>query len=174
MSINLKDYEEFLQEASPAIRSVLESTFQEATRIMSPSGLEQYMDGAKTLCHLGRGSDLVVTYLQEMPLVVKECGEDVIPDCITAAMKLSSMVSGEVIALLFSSLPSAARNLGDAELLRGFLTLIHQLSSTAARGVRPMLAPHVGPPRSSLRFGRAPRSAARRLASLDVELAQSH
>jgi nitric oxide reductase NorD protein len=139
MTIKLKDYEEFLQEASPAIRVVLESTFQEASRIMSPSGLETYLEGAKTLCHLGRGSDLVVTYLQEMPLVVKECGEDVIPDCITAAMKLSSMVSGEVIALLFSSLPSAARNLGDAELLRGFLTLIHQLSSTAARGVRPML-----------------------------------
>lgn len=139
MTINLKDYEEFLQQTSPAVRDVLESTFQEASRLMSPSGLEEYMDGAKTLCNLGRGSDLVVTYLQEMPLVVKECGEDIIPDCITAAMKLSSMVSGEVIALLFSSLPSAARNLGDAELLRGFLTLVHQLSSTAARGVRPML-----------------------------------
>lgn len=139
MSINLKDYEEFLQEASPVIREVLDSTFQEASRLMSPSGLQEYMEGAKTLCHLGRGSDLVVTYLQEMPLVVKECGEDIIPDCVTAAMKLPSMVSGEVIALLFSSLPSAARNLGDAELLRGFLTLVHQLSSTAARGVRPML-----------------------------------
>ncbi|MDH5256923.1 MAG: nitric oxide reductase activation protein NorD, partial [Gammaproteobacteria bacterium] len=40
---------------------------------------------------------------------------------------------------LFSSMPSAARNLGDAELFRGYLTLIHQLASTASRGVRPML-----------------------------------
>ncbi|MCW8956332.1 MAG: VWA domain-containing protein, partial [Gammaproteobacteria bacterium] len=139
MSIKLEDYEEFLQQSAPVIRDVLNGTFQEATRVMSPSGLEDYMDGAKALSKLGRGSDLVVSYLQEMPLVVKECGEDIIPDCITAAMKLSSMTSGEVIALLFSSLPSAARNLGDAELLRGYLTLIHQLSSTAARGVRPML-----------------------------------
>jgi nitric oxide reductase NorD protein len=139
MSIQLEDYEEFLQEASPVIRDVLGSTFQEASRLMSPSGLEDYMDGAKTLCHLGKGSDLVVTYIQEMPLVVKECGEDVIPDCLTAAMKLSSMVSGEVITLLFSSMPSAARNLGDAELLRGYLTFMHQLASTAARGLRPML-----------------------------------
>jgi len=54
-------------------------------------------------------------------------------------MKLASMTSGQVIALLFSSLPTASRRLGDAELLRGYLTLIHQLSSTAARGVRPML-----------------------------------
>jgi hypothetical protein len=138
MSIKLEDYEEFV-ESVPAIREVLGSTFQEASRMMSPVGLQTYMDGAKAMCKLGRGSDLVVTYLQEMPLVVKECGEDIIPDCLTAAMKLSSMTSGEVIALLFSSLPSAARNLGDAELLRGYLTFIHQLASTAARGLRPML-----------------------------------
>jgi hypothetical protein len=49
------------------------------------------------------------------------------------------MTSGEVIALLFHSLPTAARRLGDAELVRGYLTLIHQLSATAARGLRPML-----------------------------------
>lgn len=138
MSIKLEDYEEFLQEV-PAIRDVLESTFKEAAHLMSPTGLQTYMDGAKSLYNLGRGTDLVITYLQEMPLVVKECGEDVIPDCITAAMKLSSMTSGEVISLLLGSLPTAARNLGDAELLRGYLTFIHQIASTAARALRPML-----------------------------------
>lgn len=139
MSIHLEDYEEFLQETAPEVRDVLESTFHEAARVMSPAGLQEYMDGAKGLCNLGRGSGVVITYLQEMPLVVKECGEDIISDCLTAAMKLASMVSGEVVALLFSSLPSAARNLGDAELLRAYLTLIHQMSGTAARGLRPML-----------------------------------
>ena len=138
MSIKLEDYEEFL-ESVPAIRDVLDGTFKEAAHIMSPTGLQTYMEGAKSLCNLGRGNDLVITYLQEMPLVVKECGEDVIPDCITAALKLSSMTSGEVISLLLSSLPSAARNLGDAELLRGYLTFIHQLASTASRALRPML-----------------------------------
>jgi len=139
MSIKLEDYEAFLSDSAPEIRDVLEATFHEAAKIMSPTGLEAYMDGAKALSNLGRGSGLVTTYLQEMPLVVKECGEDIIDDCITAAMKLSSMTSGEVIILLFNSLPSAARMLGDAQLLRGYLTLIHQLSSTAARGLRPML-----------------------------------
>ena len=139
MSIKLEDYEEFLQDAAPEIRDVLEGTFQEASRVMSPAGLQEYMEGAKSLCNLGRGSGVVISYLQEMPLVAKECGEDVIGDCITAALKLSSMTSGEVVALLFGSMPTAARNLGDAELFRGYLTLIHQLASTASRGVRPML-----------------------------------
>ena len=138
-SIKLEDYSEFLEQAVPEIREVLEGTFHEAARIMSPAGLQDYMDGARALTNLRRGHDLVITYLQEMPLVAKECGEDIIPDCITAAMKVSSMTSGEVIALLFASLPSVSKHLGDAQLVRGYLTLIHQLASTAARGLRPML-----------------------------------
>jgi len=139
MSIKLEDYEELLKDTAPEVLDVLESTFQEASRVMSPSGLQVYLDGAKSLSNLGRGSDVVISYLQEIPLVAKECGEDVIGDCLTAALKLSSMTSGEVVSLLFSSMPTAARNLGDAELFRGYLTLIHQLASTASRGVRPML-----------------------------------
>jgi len=139
MSISLKDYEDEIKDFAPEILSVLEGSFHEAARVMSPAGLESYLDGGKSLCNLGRGSDLVISYLQEMPLVVKECGEDVIDDCLNAALKLSSMTSGEVITLLFNSLPTAARRLGDAQLLRGYLTLIHQTASTASRGVRPML-----------------------------------
>jgi hypothetical protein len=139
MAIKLEDYEDYLQDTAPEIRDVLEGTFSEAAHVMSPTGLQNYLEGAKALANLGRGNDLVISYLQEMPLVAKECGEDIITDCISAAMKLSSMTSGEVIALLFSSLPTASRRLGDAELLRGYLTLIHQLSATAARGLRPML-----------------------------------
>lgn len=139
MSINLDDYKECLEKAAPELRDTLEGTFHEAARIMSSAGLKEYMEGAKGLCSLGRGPDVVLTYLQEMPLVVQECGEDVIRDCIEAALKLSSMTSGEVIALMFSSLPTAARRLGDPELLRGYLSLVHQLSAKASRGLRPML-----------------------------------
>ncbi|MGD9386282.1 MAG: VWA domain-containing protein [Thioalkalispiraceae bacterium] len=139
MSISLKDYEDEIKELAPEVRDVLEGTFLEASRVMSPAGLETYLEGGRALCNLGRGTDVVISYLQEIPLVAKECGEDVVQDSINAALKLSSMTSGEVISLLFSSLPTAARRLGDAELLRGYLTLIHQTASTAARGVRPML-----------------------------------
>ncbi|HEC20215.1 MAG TPA: VWA domain-containing protein, partial [Gammaproteobacteria bacterium] len=139
-SIHLEEYSELLEASVPEVRDVLEGTFHEAARIMSPAGLADYLSGARALSNLRRGPDLVITYLQEMPLVAKECGEDIIPDVITAAMKVSSMTSGEVIALLFASLPSVSRHLGDAQLVRGYLTLIHQLASTAARGLRPMLS----------------------------------
>lgn len=139
MAIHLEEYREFLEKITPRVRDVLDGSYQEASRIMSPAGLQDYLDGAKAIQKLGRGEDLIITYLQEMPAVAKECGEDIIPDVVTAAMKLSSMVSGEVITLMLASLPTASRHLGDAELVRGYLSFIHQFSSTAARGLRPML-----------------------------------
>jgi nitric oxide reductase NorD protein len=139
MTINLDDYREAFREVDPAILDALDSVFQEASRVMSPAGLSDYLEGGKGLARLGRGSGIVISYLDEMPAVVKECGEDVIRDVIESAMKLSSMTSGEVIALMFDTLPTAARRLGDPELLRGYLGFVHQLSAKAARGLRPML-----------------------------------
>lgn len=140
MTLNLDDYKEHLEQVEPRIRDTLEASFTEAARVMSPLGLHRWLDGARALTQLGRGSELVVTYVQAMPAVVKEVGEDVIADCITGGMKLASMVSGEVIQLLFDTLPTAARRLGDPDLLRGYLNLIHQLSAKVPRGLRPMLA----------------------------------
>ncbi len=139
MTLNLEDYRETFKNVDPAIMDTLESVFQEASRVMSPVGLHDYLEGAKGLSKLGRGHHIVISYLEEMPAVVKECGEDIIRDVIEAAMKLSSMTSGEVIALMFDTLPTAARRLGDPELLRGYLSFVHQLSAKAARGLRPML-----------------------------------
>lgn len=139
-SIVLEEYSEFLEQIAPEVKDVLDSTFHEAARVISPAGLKNYLDGAKALCSLGRSNDLVITYLEVIPQVAKECGEDIISDCVTSAMKASSMTSGEVITLLLASLPSVARHLGDAHLVRGYFTLIHQLASTAARGLRPMLS----------------------------------
>lgn len=133
--ILLEDYSEFLEKIAPEVKNVLDHTFADAARVISPAGLKDYLDGAKSLCNLGRGNDLVITYLEVMPQIAKECGEDIIPDCVTASMKLSSLTSGEVVSLLLSTLPLVARHLGDAQLVRGYLTMIHQLSSTAALGL---------------------------------------
>jgi nitric oxide reductase NorD protein len=139
MTLNLDDYRDTLKDVDPAVVDALESVFQEASRVMSPAGLHDYLEGARGLAKLGRGRDIVISYLEEMPVVAKECGEDIVRDVIEAAMKLSSMTSGEVIALMFNTLPTAARRLGDPELLRGYLAFVHQLSARAARGLRPML-----------------------------------
>ncbi len=140
MSIDLSEYQDFLTAADPVVRDTFEANFHEANRVMSPRGVHNYLEGARALTELGRGSSLVVIFLNETPAVAKEVGEEVIPDIVTGAMKLASMVSGEIIGLLFGSLPTAARRLGDPDLLRQYLQLIHHLSARAPRGLRPMLS----------------------------------
>ncbi len=139
MSIDLEHYREYFDLVSPEVRPVLEGTFHEAARVMTAAGLQHYLEGAKGLTNLGRGNDLVLTYLQEMPPVARELGEEAISESIVAAMKLASMTSGEVLGLFFATLPTAARRLGDIGLFRGYLLFLHQLAARAPRGLRPML-----------------------------------
>jgi len=118
---------------------LIEASYLDAQRVMSPQGLENYLVGIKAMCTLGKGQDLVLTYVQEMPVVAKEVGEDIVPDAIEAIMKMASLTSGAVITLILANLPLAATRLGDAELLRGYLKLLHQLAGKAPRGLRPMM-----------------------------------
>ena len=139
MTVDFSQYIACLDTEDQEHRAALDSSYQEAARVMSPRGLQNYLEGMRAMCSLGRNRDLVLTYVQEVPEVVREVGEDVIPDIVTGTMKLSSHTSGTVITLLVSNLPLAARRLGDAEVLRGYLSLIHQLAGKCPRGLRPMM-----------------------------------
>lgn len=128
-----------LNEGDPAVAEALAAQIEQAGRILSPSGLDDWLDGAEALVRLGRGASPVVAWIETIPSVARECGEDIIDDCLSAAMKMASMTSGEVITLVFRSLPGAAHHLGDGALVRTYLEFLHRFASTAARGLRPML-----------------------------------
>lgn len=139
MSINFSDYIKFLDESNATDIQVVESSYHQATRIMSQAGLSNYLEGMSALCTLGSNKDLVFTYVQEMPEVTREIGEDILPEIVQAMMKLSSLTSASVIILILSEMSLVARRLGDAEVVGGYLKLLHNLASKAPRGLRPMM-----------------------------------
>jgi hypothetical protein len=139
MSIDFSEYVRCLDDKDHAHREALESSYHEAARVMSPRGLQNYLEGMRATCTLNRGQALVLTYVEDMPAVAKEIGEDIIPDMVTGLMKLSSHTSGTVLTLTMGNMPLAARRLGDIDVMRGYLNLIHQLSGKAPRGLRPMM-----------------------------------
>lgn len=138
MSIELEDYRKDLIAAAPELDDTLDALFSEAARSMSPQALKDWLEGARGLSNLGKSPALIVEWMNVMPQVVRECGEDVIRDCVSAVFKLSSMTSGEVLTLMISNLPTAAVRLGDPDMLRAYLQLLHRLSAKAPRGLRPM------------------------------------
>ena len=139
MSVDFSEYVSCLHSDDHTHREALESSYHEAARIMSPRGLQNYLEGMRAMCTMGRGQDLVLTYIQEMPGVVKEVGEDIIRDIVESLMKLASHTSGSVITLILANMPLAAQRLGDAQVLRGYLSLLHQMAGKAPRGMRPMV-----------------------------------
>ncbi len=138
MTVNLDDYREDLIAAAPELADTLDASFAEAARVMSPAALKDWLDGARGIVSLRKGPDLLLTWLDEMPLVVKDCGEDIIRDVAEAAFRLSSMVSGQVLERMIATLPAVSARLGDPDLLRAYLQLLHRLSARAPRGLRPM------------------------------------
>ena len=140
MTIDFSEYVSCLKtDPDHPHKQALESSYQDAARVMSPQGLENYLTGVRAMCSMNRGEDLVLTFIQEMPGVAKEVGEDIIPDIVAALMKLASHTSGTVITLIMANMPLAASRLGDAEVLRGYLNLLHLLAGKAPRGLRPMM-----------------------------------
>ncbi|MEJ2693667.1 MAG: nitric oxide reductase activation protein NorD [Candidatus Thiodiazotropha sp.] len=139
MTLDFTEYVSCLDQEDQEHLQALDASYHEAARLMSPRGLQNYLQGMRAMCTLGRGQDLVLTYVQEMPGVVKEVGEDIIPDIVESMMRLASHTSGTVITLMLANMPLAAQRLGDAQVVRGYLKLLHQLAGKAPRGLRPMM-----------------------------------
>ncbi|ACU53101.1 von Willebrand factor type A [Acidimicrobium ferrooxidans DSM 10331] len=140
MAIELERYQGLLDSLGSQAEEVLRAAWDEATRSFSPRGLEEvYLRSAASLAALGRGSDLVVSFLQHAPALARELGEDAVRDLVAASVAFFSKTSASVIAELIATSPRAAERLGDLELFRSYLGLIDQLLGLAPRGVRGLL-----------------------------------
>ncbi|MXS85142.1 nitric oxide reductase activation protein NorD [Nitrosomonas sp. HPC101] len=139
MSINLTDYSEELESLQFESRALLEKNWRDATKDLSPRGIDNYLKGASALQALGRGRSLVDVWINEIPKVVREVGDDVISELATACLKLSSKTSGSVVELIIATSSIAAGRLGDADLFRNYLQFLNTFIAQAPRGIRPML-----------------------------------
>lgn len=139
MTIKLEEHAELLAELGEHASSMLNASWHEAARIFSPKGLEGYLIGAQRLKGLGKGQELVTSFIQSAPEIAREIGEDAVIELVQTVMMMASKTSGSVLELVVGSAPTAARRLGDEALFRGYLQLLNVLLAQAPRGLRPML-----------------------------------
>ncbi|MFO7579800.1 MAG: nitric oxide reductase activation protein NorD [Nitrosomonas halophila] len=139
MAIHLEEYQELLNDLPSKSQEVLRAAWNEAARVFSARGLDNFLKGALALHNLGRGEELVVTFIQEMPQVARAIGEDVLPDVVNFLLSMASKTSGQVLTLVVGTAPLAAERLGDEELFRNYLNVLSIMLAQAPRGLRPML-----------------------------------
>ncbi|HML82413.1 MAG: nitric oxide reductase activation protein NorD [Betaproteobacteria bacterium] len=139
MAIHLEEFQELVDELPSGAQDVLRASWNEAARAFSSRGLDNFLKGAAALHQLGRGEELVITYLQSMPELARAIGEDVLPDLVNFLLAMASKTSGQVLALIAATAPLAGQRLGDEELFRQFLSVLSLMLAQAPRGLRPML-----------------------------------
>ncbi len=139
MTLSLEHHTELLEDLGSHAAEILQSSWYEATRVFGPQGLENYVQGARSLKSLGRGSELVITFIESAPSIAKEIGEDSVVDLLDTVMALASKTSGAVLQAIIASAPTAAKRLGDATLFGSYLQLVNTLLNQVPRGLRPMM-----------------------------------
>lgn len=139
MAIHLEEYQELLDELPGGAQEVLRAAWNDAARAFTSRGLDNYLKGGVALHSLGRGEELVVTYLETMPEVARAIGEDVLPEIVNFLLAMSSKTSGQVLTLIVGTAPLAAERLGDATLFRNYLNVLSLMLAQAPRGLRPLL-----------------------------------
>ena len=140
MSIDLDDFADLAEPLGPHAQEILRTCWHEAARSFSAAGLESvYLKGARALSALGRGHEIVASFLQESPAVAKELGEEAVVDLVDTALRCISKTSATVVAAIIDTSPIAARRLGEYQLFQGYLHLVEILLAQVPRGVRPML-----------------------------------
>ncbi|MHA1598192.1 MAG: hypothetical protein ACTSV1_05665, partial [Alphaproteobacteria bacterium] len=91
---------------------------------LSSDGMDAFMDGASTICQIGRGFEPVLVYLEEMPELAESLGEDMLGLVSQTVWDMSRTPNGRSIPPLLAILPEAARRLGSPEQFRLFIGLI--------------------------------------------------
>ncbi len=139
MAIHLEEFQELVDELPGGAQELLRASWSEAARAFSARGLDNYLKGALALHQLGRGEELVVSFLQSMPLLARGIGEDVLPELVNFLLSMASKTSGAVLALIVGTAPQAAQRLGDEQLFQQYLNVLSLMLTQAPRGLRPML-----------------------------------
>ncbi len=110
----------------------------DAMGAMSNEGVAKWLEGADIVCALGRGRDLPVIFLEEMPEVARHCGESVILGAADVARTLSDLTAPKAIAPFLQNLPSVARRLRDADLLRDWFRVMIHTAKVAKEAAEPL------------------------------------
>ncbi|MCX7169828.1 MAG: hypothetical protein NTY41_05905, partial [Proteobacteria bacterium] len=121
------------------IDDIFPGCLEEAQRLLTPAGVDTYLDAASAICNLGRGQELPLIFLQGMPSVARIAGEKMIPEVVKMTLFLSRSGNAASIAAFLGRLPAVARRLETDELMQVYFDMVRQLAEQAPKGLPPFL-----------------------------------
>ncbi|MBT6455148.1 MAG: VWA domain-containing protein [Gammaproteobacteria bacterium] len=124
---DLEAYREKLKCNFPQIQECFEDYVQDAIRNLSNKGIDDYFSGASLICMIGRGWEPVSIYLEEMPEMANQLGEEILEIVSKSVWDMSRSPNGKAIPPFMMCLPEASRRLGTLEQMKHFFEILEEM-----------------------------------------------
>jgi nitric oxide reductase NorD protein len=108
----------------PQLDQVFPDCIAEAQALLSPAGITDYLEGASLICRIGRGFEPVLVYLEELPQVAADLGEQTLGLVSRTVWTISRSPNGKAILPFLQSIAAVSRRLASAELLERYIEMI--------------------------------------------------
>lgn len=127
------------------VQAVFDDCMADARKHLSAAGIHAYIEGANAIHRTGRGEEPVLVYLEEMPQVAAQLGEDVIEEVVEFTRKLAKSPNSKAVKPFLQSLAAAARALESRELFTEYLNLVIQTAIRTSPKVHGIDAMYTSP-----------------------------
>jgi hypothetical protein len=127
ISAEMQPYWERLNVGFPDVRAVFEECMAEALSLLTPEGIESYLDNARFLGKMGRGVEPILIYLEEAPSVAQNSGEAALTMLKDFAYLLSRSTNFKAIVPFLQTIAAVSRRLHSQEQLQHYIDLSRQL-----------------------------------------------
>ena len=111
----------------PRVQHIFGDCLEEASRLLTEEGVNEYVAGAQSLCRMGRGEEPVVAFLEKMPSAASIIGEEIIPVVVEFTKNLGRTPNSRSIAPFLESVSSAAKALESRDLFMEYLDLLTEI-----------------------------------------------
>jgi len=108
----------------PQLEDVFDDCMDEAVKNLSEDGIQAYLEGASLVCMIGRGFEPVLVYLEEVPQICRQVGEQAAEQVAQSVWKISRTPNGVSILSFLQALPSAARRLQSKQSFDHFIEIV--------------------------------------------------
>jgi nitric oxide reductase NorD protein len=107
----------------PQVAEVFEDCMADAQALLTPAGIQAYLEQARFLGKMGRGVEPVLIFLPEWPQVARILGESALPAIMDAIRAIWKSPNGKAITPLLQNLAAIARRLPSQEQIQHYLEL---------------------------------------------------
>ncbi len=115
--------------------NVFEDCMTEAKALLTEEGIKAYLDGASLVTLTGRGFDPILTYLEEMPKVAHDLGEETLALVAQSAWQLTRSPNGKAIPAFLQTIGEAARRLGSKESLAQYIEMVEWMIAQTTKSI---------------------------------------